>query len=168
MMLSENNGDMSCELDFNPQSTKKSRQKFLSQKNHRKIIHPSFCISSDELRDCRGWSGGAKVLGKLSVLGCPTIKKNLDCSRTRAYCACSRWGWGLFGHFFSGLSLLSSFSLLFGEGPIWTEILSERAVKPKRANQPKSKTASSGLMLFANSATLIFRAFRAPVCSLAS
>ena len=34
---------------------------------------------------------------------------NLDDSRARAYCACSRCGWGLFGHF-----LLSSiFSLLF-------------------------------------------------------
>ena len=46
------------------------------------------------------WSGGAKVLGKLPVPGRPT---NLDYSRTRAYCACSRCGWGLFGHFFSHL-----------------------------------------------------------------
>ena len=44
----------------------------------------------------RGWSGGAKVLGKLSVPGRPT---SLDDSRARAYCACSRCGWGLFGHF---------------------------------------------------------------------
>ena len=36
-----------------------------------------------------GWSGGAKVLGKLSVPGHPT---NLDISRIRAYCACSRCG----------------------------------------------------------------------------
>ena len=35
-----------------------------------------------------GWgSGGAMVLGKLSVPGRPT---NLDNSRERAYCACSR------------------------------------------------------------------------------
>ena len=40
-----------------------------------------------------GRSGGAKVLGKLPVLGSPT---NLDNSRARAYCACSR---RLFGHF---------------------------------------------------------------------
>ena len=45
-----------------------------------------------------GWSGGAMVLGKLLVPGRPT---NLDYSRARAYCACSRCGWGLFGHFFS-------------------------------------------------------------------
>ena len=36
------------------------------------------------------------VLGKLPVPGRPT---NLDKSRARAYCACSRCGWGLFGHF---------------------------------------------------------------------
>ena len=56
----------------------------------------------------RGWSGGAKVLGKLQVPGRPT---GLDWCRARAYCACSRCGWGLFGHFFSHLSLLFSFSL---------------------------------------------------------
>ena len=51
--------------------------------------------------------GGAKVLGKLSVR--PT---NLDNSRARAYCACSRCGWWLFfGHFFFRLSFLFSFSL---------------------------------------------------------
>ena len=44
----------------------------------------------------RGWSGGATVLGKLSVPKRPT---NLDIGRARAYCACSRYGWGLFGHF---------------------------------------------------------------------
>ena len=30
---------------------------------------------------------------------------------------------------------LSSFSLSLGDGPIWTEILSQRAVKPKTTNQ---------------------------------
>ena len=55
------------------------------------------------------------VLGKLSVPGRPT---SLDDSRPRAYCACSRCGWGLFGHFFSRLSLLFSFSLSLGDGPI--------------------------------------------------
>ena len=37
-----------------------------------------------------GWSGGTKVLGKLSVLGRST---NMDNSRARAYCACSACGW---------------------------------------------------------------------------
>ena len=55
------------------------------------------------------------VLDKLPVPGRPTY---LDCSRARAYCACSKCGWGLFGHFFSRLSLLFSFSLSLGDGPI--------------------------------------------------
>ena len=40
----------------------------------------------------------------------------LDYSRTRAYCTCSRCG--LFGHFYSHLSFLFSFSLSLGDGPI--------------------------------------------------
>ena len=55
------------------------------------------------------------VLNKLQVPGRPT---NLDYSRARACCAYSRCGWGLFGHFFSHLSFLSSFSLSLGDGPI--------------------------------------------------
>ena len=57
-----------------------------------------------------GGSGGAMVLGKLSVPGRPT---KLDNSRARAYCACSRCGLGLFGHFF----LSSIFCLFFL--PLW-------------------------------------------------
>ena len=38
-----------------------------------------------------GWSGGAMVLGKFPVPGCPTY---LDYSKARAYCTCSRCGWG--------------------------------------------------------------------------
>ena len=53
-----------------------------------------------------GWLGGAMVLGKLPVPGHPT---NLNKSRAGAYCACR--GCGLFGHFYSRLSFLSSFSL---------------------------------------------------------
>ena len=67
------------------------------------------------IEDNEGWSGGAMVLGKPPVLGRPT---NLDYSRARAYCAYSRCGLGLFGHFFSHLSFLSSFSLSLGGGPI--------------------------------------------------
>ena len=63
----------------------------------------------------RGWSGGAKVLGKLPVPGRPTY---LDFNRARAYCTCNSCGGGLFGHFFSQLSLLFSFSLSLGDGLI--------------------------------------------------
>ena len=55
------------------------------------------------------------MLGKLSVPGRPT---NLDNSRARAYCACSRCGWGCLDIFFSHLSFLFSFSLSLGDGPI--------------------------------------------------
>ena len=61
------------------------------------------------------WSGGAMVLGKLSGPGRST---HLDKSRARAYCACSRCAWGLFGHFFSRLSFVFSFSVsLSGRRP---------------------------------------------------
>ena len=73
------------------------------------------------------------MLGKLSVPGRPT---SLDDSRARAYCPCSRRGWGLFGHFFSHLSFLFSFSLSLGDDPIKTKILSQRVVKSKTTNQP--------------------------------
>ena len=52
------------------------------------------------------------VLGKLPVSGRPA---NLDKSRARAFCACSRCGWGLFGYFVSRLSFLFSFSLSLWE-----------------------------------------------------
>ena len=52
------------------------------------------------------------MLGKLPVPGRLT---KLDYSGARAY---SRFGWGLFGHFFSRPSLLSSFTLSLGDGPI--------------------------------------------------
>ena len=75
-------------------------------KNHVYLMHWLYRKS--------GWSGGAKVLSKLSVPGRPT---GLDDSRARAYCACSRYGLALFGHFFSPLSFLFSFSLSLGDGP---------------------------------------------------
>ena len=84
----------------------------------------------------RGWSGGAMVLGKLPVPGRPT---NLDKLRAKVYCACNRCGWGLFGHFFSRLSFLFSFSLSLGDGPIWTEIMPHRAVKPKKKKKKKKQ-----------------------------
>ena len=53
------------------------------------------------------WSSGAMVLGKLLVPGRPT---NLVNSRPMAYCACSRSGWRVFGHF--SLLLFSLFFLI--------------------------------------------------------
>ena len=76
------------------------------------------------------WSGGAKVLGKLSLPRRPT---NLDNSRVKACCVCSRCGWGLFGHFFLS-STIYLFSPSLGDGLI-DKILSQRAVKTKTTNQ---------------------------------
>ena len=54
------------------------------------------------------------VLGKRPVPGRPS---NLDYSRARAKCACSRYVWGCLD-IFSRLSFLSSFSLSLRDGPI--------------------------------------------------
>ena len=56
------------------------------------------------------------VLGKLTV---PVRPTNLDNSRARAYCACSRCkGGGCLDIFFSRLSFLSSIALSLEDGPI--------------------------------------------------
>ena len=54
------------------------------------------------------------VLGKVAVPRRPT---NLDNSRTRAYCACSWCGWGLFRNF-SLVYLFAFLSPSLGDGPI--------------------------------------------------
>ena len=112
-----------------------ARPQILIMDNHHS--HESLSLLQAASDNNRGWTGGAMVLGKLPVPGRPT---NLDHSRARAYCACSGCGWGLFGHFLSRLSFLFSFSLSLGDGPIETEILSQRAVKPKTTNQPTNQT----------------------------
>ena len=80
----------------------------------------------------RGWSGRAMVLGKLPVPGCPTIWMIVG---QRHIALALGAGWGLFGHFYSPLPFISSFSLSLEDGLIWTEILSQRAAKPKTTNQ---------------------------------
>ena len=54
-----------------------------------------------------------KVLGKLPVPGRPTILNTVGQGPTALAC-----GWGLFGHFYSPLSFLFSFSLSLGDGQI--------------------------------------------------
>ena len=83
------------------------RQRFLLARPCKGVV--GWC---DGPWETRGWSGGAMVLGELPVPGRPT---SYGKSRSRAYCACSRCGWGLFGHFYSHLSFLLSFSLSLGD-----------------------------------------------------
>ena len=63
------------------------------------------------------WSGGAMVLGKLPVPGCPTLWMIVGLGPT-ALAASAVGFFFFFGHFFSHLSLLFSFSLSLGDGPI--------------------------------------------------
>ena len=61
-----------------------------------------------------GWSGGAKVLGKLPVPGLPTTLITEGQGTT----ALAVGAGGIVGHFYSHLSFLFSFSLSLGDGPI--------------------------------------------------
>ena len=81
---------------------------------------------------------GAMVLVKLPVPKHPT---DLDCGRTRAYCACSICGWGLLGHFFS---LLSFFLLSRRPDIDWNTV--SKAIYSKTINQ--SFTCMSGVVLY--------------------
>ena len=78
-----------------------------------------------------GVVGGAMFLGKLPVPGRPTIC--MIVGQGPIVLAVGAVG-GLFGHFYSPLFFVSSFSLSQGDGPIYTEILSQRAIKPKTTN----------------------------------
>ena len=82
----------------------------------------------------RAWSVGAMVLGKYLE---PKRLTNLDNSRARVYCSCSRCGWGLFGHFF----LSSIFSLFFLT--LWETARYGLKKVPQRAVKPKTPTKSS-------------------------
>ena len=72
-----------------------------------------FAIPSATLE--RGRSGSAIVLGKLPVPGRPTAWMIVGQGPIALAVGA---GGGLFGHFYSPLSFLSSFSLSLGDGPI--------------------------------------------------
>ena len=67
-----------------------------------------------------GWSGGAMVLGKLPVPGRPTVWFTVGLGPTALAVGA---GGGCLDIFTLSYS---SFSLSLGDGPIWTEILSQR------------------------------------------
>ena len=68
-------------------------------------------MSLNILRLFVGWSGVAMALGKLQVPGRPTIWTTVGQGPTALAVGA---GGGLFGHFYSHLSFLSSFSLSLG------------------------------------------------------
>ena len=84
------------------------------------------------------------MLGKLSVPGRPT---NLDYSRVRAYYACNRCGCGLFGHFFSRLSFLFSYSLSLGVARYRLKYCLKGSLSPKTTNQPTNNALESRLVV---------------------
>ena len=69
--------------------------------------------------------------------GCPT---NVDNSRARIYSAFNRCGLGLLRLILRRLLYLFSFSSSDGDGSEKTEIMSQRAVKPKQTSQPLKST----------------------------
>ena len=98
------------------------------------IYHPSqlrlHFIRRGSVCVCVCWGGGGGgVLGKLAVPGRPA---NLENSRPRANCACSRCWWGLFGHFFS---LVSLFFL-----PLWDTVRYRLKYCLKGPLNPKQST----------------------------
>ena len=75
------------------------------------------------------------VLGKLPAPGRSTIWITVGQGPTALVVGA---GGGCLDIFTLIYPFLSSFFLSLGESPIYTEILSQRAVKPKTTNQPKS------------------------------
>ena len=75
---------------------------------------------------CSGWSVGAMALGEFPVPGRPTIWIIVGQGPT----ALAVGAVGFFLDIFT-LSFLSSVSLSLGDGPIQTEILSQRTIKAK-------------------------------------
>ena len=57
-------------------------------------------------------------------------------------------GGGCLDFFLSRVLFLFSFSLSLGDGPIYTEILSQRAVKPKTTNRPTIFCSGFSVLLF--------------------
>ena len=72
-------------------------------------------------------------------------------------------GGGYLDIFFSRLLFLFSFSLSLGDDPIWTEILSQRAVKPKTTNQPALEVTS--LMRYHETHRMTFLEGRYATCN---
>ena len=81
-----------------------------------------------------GWSGGAMVLGKLPVPGRPTIWIALGQGPTVLAVGA---GGGLFGHFYSHISFLSSFPSVWETARYRLKYCLKGPLNPKQpTNQP--------------------------------
>ena len=79
-----------------------------------------------------GWSGGAMVLGKIPVPGRPTIWMTEGQGPIALAVGA---GGGCLDIFTLAILSLLFLPLCLVDGPIWTEILSQRAAQPKTTNQ---------------------------------
>ena len=116
---------------------KKVRLLWLNRYIRRRYVNGrTFCNCAASFYDGISWQSKEypMALGKLPVPGRPT---NLGKNRARAYCACSRCGWG-FWTFFSRLSFLFSFSLsLWGTAQYRLKYCLKGPLSPKQpTNQP--------------------------------
>ena len=97
------------------------------------------------------------ALGNLPVPGRPTTWMIVGQGPTALAVGA---GGGCLDIFCSHLSFLSSVSLSLGDGPIKTEILSQRAVKPKITNQLNPSRAEITFKMRNMSHTSKFRLFK--------
>ena len=89
---------------------------YMAKPGHKRKSFHSTCLALSKIFIISlGWSGGAMVLGKLPVPERPTIWMTVG---QRPIALAVDAGGGLFGHFYSSLSFLSSFSHSLGDGPI--------------------------------------------------
>ena len=99
----------------------------------------------------RGKSGGAMGLGNLPVPGARGVLLIWMKSRAKAFCACSRCRWGLFGHFFSHLSFF------FLSPSLWETARYRLKYCLKGPFSPKQPTNQNGQHWCAISKSAIFR-----------
>ena len=87
-----------------------------SEMSHETTSEISHEACSETQKTCSSMQKNCQNLSETIMENC----YNTDCDDSRAmvYCACSRCGWGLFGHFYSALSFLFSPSLRGGGADI--------------------------------------------------
>ena len=98
------------------------------------------------------WSGGAMVLGKLSVPGRPTIWITEGQGPSALAVVAGEFVWTFLLSSILSLPFLPS----LGDSPIKTEILPQRVVKPKTNNQPTNPVFVFFFLLFLSIISSLF------------